>query len=289
MYQTSHYTPLSLESVVVSYNSVSYNPPTQAFYSMSASLQQPYASTPNFASHVQIPSHLSLSSTSPLNLSSPLSSPSFPSLSSYNHHSNSYSIPTQVYQLFTPHREYHFQPDHFLKPRKNAIFVKEANQIRPHIEEAFTKIFNQSFPNDVAITILNKDEFRKIAPHPSTVGVSFNRKKHGLLSEIFVLNDTLGRVMLTLGHELGHVLTETLENPTLEEAKAYSFSFLWMEIIKKHNIANLGNSVILENPAENGLHDKAFEFVMKKKKTRTYYQIYIELLRSFKYQNMFFN
>jgi hypothetical protein len=258
MYQTSQYS--GLESIASSYS-------PQPFYSAASMPQQTYTITPSFT-----PSTLTTHTQTSYN---PLPS---------------YTIPQATYQLITPHKEYHFQPDNFLKPRKNAIFVNQANQIKPFVEETFEKMFNQPFPNDVAISILNEKEFRKVAPHPSTVGVSFNRKQHGLISEIFVLNDTLGRVMLTLGHELGHVLTETLEDPTLEEAKAYSFSFYWMEIIKKHNVANLGNSVILENPALNGLHDKAFELVLKEKKdNKSYYQIYINLLRNFKYTNFFLN
>ena len=256
MYQTSQYS--GLESIASSY---SPQPSVQPFYSTSA--QQTYTITPTFT-------------------------PTISTFSTHYHQPPSYTIPQATYQLITPHKEYHFQPDNFLKPRNNPIFIKKANQIKPFVEETFQKMFNQPFPNDVAISILDEKEFRKVAPHPSTVRVSFNRKAHGLISEIFVLNDTLGRIMLTLGHELGHVLTETLEDPTLEEAKAYSFSFYWMEVIKKHNIANLGNSLILENPAMNGLHDKAFELVLKEKKdNKTYYQIYFDILRNFKYTNFF--
>ena len=67
--------------------------------------------------------------------------------------------------------------------------------------------------------------------------------------------------MLTIGHELGHVLTETLDNPHDEEAKAYAFSLVWMNVIQEQNIAGLSSAIVTERPAENGLHNVAFRFV----------------------------
>ena len=176
---------------------------------------------------------------------------------------NLYQNNDTLYNLFTPQKEYHFSPDNFLKPGKEGIFVGEAEEIKGYIEETFEKIFSQQFPSDIKISICNHKEFRKIAPSPGVIGLSLNRRKYGLLSEIFVLNDSLGRVMLTLGHELGHVLTETLKNPQDEEAKAYSFSYAWMKKIKENNIAGLQDAIVLENPAQNGLHNVAFNFVNK--------------------------
>ena len=159
--------------------------------------------------------------------------------------------------------EYHFIPDDFLNPEKVGRFVGRAEEVREFVEEAFEKMFDQPFPEDIKISVLDLENFRKIAPHPSTIGLSLNRRKHGQISEVFILNDNLGRVMLTIGHELGHVLTPALESPLDEEAKAYAFSLEWMKAIKKHNIANLKEAIITENPAHNGLHNVAFSFVNK--------------------------
>ena len=52
--------------------------------------------------------------------------------------------------------------------------------------------------------------------------------------------------MLTIGHELGHVLTKTLSRHHDEEAKAYAFSLVWIDAIKKNNIANLSGAIITE-------------------------------------------
>ena len=167
----------------------------------------------------------------------------------------------QLLQIAMP--EYHFIPDQFIRPGKEGAFIGDAEQIKPFVEETFQQIFNLPFPNHINVSILNKIEFHKIAPHPGTIGLSLNRAKQGGISEIFVLQDSLARVMLTLGHELGHVLTETLSDPHDEEAKAYAFSLAWMKVVKEHNIANLGDALVLENPAHNGLHNISFAFVKK--------------------------
>ncbi len=161
------------------------------------------------------------------------------------------------------HREYHFNPISFLKPGKEGKFVGRAEEIRPFVEEAFSKMCHEPFPIDIMLSVLDENAFRKIAPHPGTVGLSINRKPHGLLSEIFVLHGSLGRVLLTIGHELGHALSFPLASPHDEEAKAYAFSLAWMRVVKEHNIAGLQNAFISEQPAENGLHNVAFAFVQQ--------------------------
>ena len=88
------------------------------------------------------------------------------------------------------------------------------------------------------------------------------------LSEIFIKEDLLDKVMLTLGHELGHVLTKRLNNNKDEEAKAFAFSIAWMRTIKQHNIGNLATSIQLDQPARNGLHDVALDFILNKVKQK---------------------
>lgn len=163
--------------------------------------------------------------------------------------------------FFPTHREYAFMPDNFLKPGQGSKFVGQAEEVKEFVEEAFQLLFKTPFPDDLKISVLDAERFRTLAPHPSTIGLSINRRQLGLMSEIFVLNGSLGTVMLTIGHELGHVLTATLPTPHEEEAKAYAFSLEWMRVIKEHNVANLKDALILEQPAENGLHNVAFRFV----------------------------
>ncbi len=175
----------------------------------------------------------------------------------------SYNSAKEYARFQTIHTEYHFVPDSFIRPGKEGAFIGDAEQIKSFVEETFQQMFNLPFPNHINVSILNKTEFKKIAPHPGTIGLSLNRSKQGGISEIFILEDSLARVMLTLGHELGHVLTETLGDQHDEEAKAYAFSLAWMKSVKEHNVANLGEALVLENPAHNGLHNISFAFVQK--------------------------
>ncbi len=199
------------------------------------------------------------------------------------HHTSSwqgYQHPEKQYNFPVLHPEYHFTPHSFLKPGKEGKFVGQAEEIRGFIEETFEQVFQTPFPEDIKISVCNSEQFRKIAPHPSTLGLSLNRRKQGLLSEIFVLNDSLARVMLTIGHELGHVLTETLDNPHDEEAKAYAFSLVWMNTIREFDIAGLASAIVTERPAENGLHNVAFKFVEKVIKAgEEVWNLYINLIR----------
>ncbi|MBW3019105.1 hypothetical protein KY329_02895, partial [Candidatus Woesearchaeota archaeon] len=93
------------------------------------------------------------------------------------------------------------------------------------------------------------------------MGFSINKFGKGA-SEIFVREAPLDSLLLTIGHELGHVLSPTLVNKHDEEAKAHAFSLAWMETIRDNDIAGLKPNIAL-NPANNGLHDVAFDFVKK--------------------------
>ena len=85
---------------------------------------------------------------------------------------------------------------------------------------------------------------------------------NGAERKIFIKENDLDKVMLVIGHELGHVLTPTLPNMHDEEAKAFAFELAWMEAIVEDNIANLKENISLDfKPAANGLHDVAFGFV----------------------------
>lgn len=190
--------------------------------------------------------------------------------SRYNHNdkNNFYSSSTNLsnsYNIVPIRENYHFIPDDFLKPGlgDQGFFVGKAEEIESYVKETFEKMFNRPFPADIKVSVLDKERFRKLAPNPATVGLCINRKRQGLISEIFVFNNSLARVMLTLGHELGHALTKTLPNQHDEEAKAFAFSLAWMKIIKDNDIAGLGNAIILDQPAENGLHNVAFNYVQK--------------------------
>src|SRR3989338_3798868 len=282
MYQMSHYisTPQFSSPQYSSHSSpLEYIAHSAVAYS-SAEPTVTYAQiTPSFHSYTSFSSLF------------PHSSPPQQSNYSYSPKLHSYSKNQTQYHHPKIHQEYHFKPDTFLKPGKHSIFVGNAEQIRPYVEETFSLLFNTPLPENIKISICNEQEFRKIAPHHSTIGLSINRGAQGLLSEILVLNDTLPRVLLTLGHELGHVLTKTLGNAHDEEAKAYAFSLAWMNSIKEHNIANLADCIITESPAHNGLHNIAFNFINTLLNTgKDAWNIYTELITktiTIKEQNIF--
>lgn len=163
----------------------------------------------------------------------------------------------------SPHE--YFVADTFLKPGTTSRFVGDAESIQNDIEAAFLATTGDELPRDIQITVLNDAEFRKAhAAHDGgssagVMGFSLNANGRGM-SKVFVRATALDHVMLTVGHEVGHVLTPTLRSEHDEEAKAFAFSLAWMNAIRKENIAGIG-SHILPEPAQNGLHDRAFAFV----------------------------
>ena len=175
--------------------------------------------------------------------------------------------------------EYSFIPDQFLRSDRAKRFVGEAEQIEEEIKEAFMATTGLVFPEDIQINVCSALQFKKMVNQLGVMGFSINRKEAGLTSEIFVLNDDLARVMLTIGHEIGHVLSRPLKDKRLEEAKAFAFSKAWMRAIKENNIADLRNAIIIENPAQNGLHDIAHLFVHKKTQETEPLALYWEIVR----------
>lgn len=165
--------------------------------------------------------------------------------------------------------EFHFVPDQFLN-EVHPVFIDDANTVKEYIKQTFELLTQEAFPNTISITICDDEKFDKIHEAQSgsknsahgIVGFALNRRGFGL-SEIFVRKASLGRVMLTVGHEIGHVMSLPLKNIQTEEAKAYAFSIAWIKTMKEHNIANLG-SVLQIKPAQNGIHDIAFSFVQQK-------------------------
>lgn len=163
----------------------------------------------------------------------------------------------------TPHE--YFVADTFLKPGSTSRFVGDAESIQNDIEDAFRATTSDDLPRDIQIMVLKDADFRKAhiahdgGSSAGVMGFSLNANGRGM-SKVFVRATALDHVMLTVGHEIGHVLTPTLRSEHDEEAKAFAFSLAWMNAIRKNNIAGIG-SHILPEPAQNGLHDRAFAFV----------------------------
>lgn len=165
---------------------------------------------------------------------------------------------------FQQSRRHYHVVDHFLNIYRHPTpFIGKAEAIKEYIRKAFTATTGMSLPDDISIRICTAEELKKVHSNFSNAwsngiqGFSLNKTR-----ELFVKEGDLDRVMLVIGHEIGHVLSNTLDDKHDEEAKAFAFECAWMEAIVKHNIANLKESINLDFiPANNGLHDIAFGFV----------------------------
>ncbi len=150
--------------------------------------------------------------------------------------------------------------------RPSTPMISNMGEVQEVIEQTYKLITGQEFPHDsIRILICDENQFKQI--HNSTggnwsagiMGFSFNKYAKGI-SEIYVRQDHMDSLLLTVGHEVGHVLGPTLPNAQDEEAKAHAFSLAWMETIRDNNVAGLQPN-IMPNPAHNGLHDVAFDYV----------------------------
>ena len=192
----------------------------------------------------------------------------------------------QQYQL-TYAINHSFMPEIFLNPsRPKSRFVDDSDEVRSIAEETFELMMKQESPKNISINVLPFEEFKVIhsrfgAWSNGILGFSIN----GNNKKIFVRENHLDALMLVIGHEIGHVSTETLSNKHDEEAKAFAFSIEWAKTIKKHNIANLGLSIkedIDFQPARNGLHDIAFAFVdFMVKKGRKAMELHNDLVKKY--------
>ncbi len=159
------------------------------------------------------------------------------------------------------HEEIMFSPSPFVN--KHTCFVNTTEDIQRYVEEAHLATTDRPLPS-CSIKLCDKEEL-KFAHHffngtwsEGIQGFCINRKDTPL---IFVKKDELAKVLLTIGHELGHIQTTSLGGVE-EEAKAFAFSMAWMDAIRRNDIANLQDAYVKEQPARNGLHNVAFSFVL---------------------------
>ncbi|MEK6849082.1 MAG: hypothetical protein AABY01_00780, partial [Nanoarchaeota archaeon] len=193
------------------------------------------------------------------------------SLGNYLSSAMSYTAHKDRETPVTMHSEAHtyFSAQPFLTgiPTK---WMNNREELMPLIEETFEKRTGAKFPNDILVHICNDEDFAKgFGPGCTDSIRGFCQNRFGkAVSDVFVRHGDLAEVMLVLGHEIGHAMTAPLRDQRDEEAKAFAFSLAWMETIRDHNIADLRNSFHFQ-PAQNGLHDVAFNFVLHIIKTGT--------------------
>ncbi len=181
--------------------------------------------------------------------------------------------PEQLYSASTPEQHAAFIANVFLNPeRPTTPIISVVGEVKEVIEQTYMEMTGQSFPwQDIKLAVLPPQHFKQAYEATGTyysdgiMGFSFNKYGKGI-SEIYVKEDHLDSLLLTIGHEIGHILSPTLHNAQDEEAKAHAFSIAWMETIRDNNIAGLQPNIRL-NPARNGLHDVAYDFVLHLQQT----------------------
>jgi len=175
------------------------------------------------------------------------------------------------YNPLTKKRGEYFSPDVFLRnDRPSAQFIGSVEEIKHYINESFEKTMRKELPEDIVIRVVSGQELKMLhndfgnghsAWSPGIQGFSINRKGFGQ-SLIFVKENELDRLLITIGHEIGHVINFSLANKLDEEAKAFAFEMAWVKALYENDIAGLRNSINPDPmPAKNGLHDVAFSFV----------------------------
>jgi hypothetical protein len=156
------------------------------------------------------------------------------------------------------------QADVFLNPaRPLARFVQTESEVQDLVNEIFISLTGRKLDNAVIkVCKGNESELIKQGFRPGVLGLAINNEM--LPGIILVRNDFLDRMIVTIGHEIGHILSPSLNDIRSEEAKAFAFELAWVRKIKELNFGNLGSNLVLPAPAVNGVHDVALHFVMTK-------------------------
>ena len=196
-----------------------------------------------------------------------------------------YRAKKPVEPRYDPKTSYHVSPNWFLNPDRQPVpTIQNTAEIMPLVEETFQALTDKELPKNIKLIVADTQTLRRIHEQTGSKwsdgiqGFSLNRWGKGV-SEIFVKEAPMDSLMLTIGHEIGHVLTPALATAQDEEAKAFAFSIAWVETIRQHNIGNIGGN-FAEHPAENGVHDVGFTFVKKlMNQGRTAVNVYMELVK----------
>ncbi len=185
--------------------------------------------------------------------------------------SSQFNYAQSLESYLTPRQTTNYQHvDQFLIPyRPQTQFIAQAAEVETYVREAFALMTGEELPKDILISVVPKHELKRLhelnsggAWSEGIQGFALNNRSGKGIKQIFVKENDLDRLMLVLGHELGHAFTPLLGNAHDEEAKAFAFERAWMKILVKHNIANLKHNIRLDaRPAENGLHNVAYAFV----------------------------
>lgn len=178
---------------------------------------------------------------------------------------SSMDLPRQdSYLQKTIKTSYVSHPDVFVKQHCPVRFIDSSDEVQELVEETFFKVTGKKLSN-ISIKVCEEEEMKRLHHnwHPGILGFSLNL---GIGNMVFAKKESVERLLITIGHEIGHVVSPMLSDEISEEAKAFAFELAWVKAIKEHDIGGLGNCLKQGLPAENGIHDKAFGFVLQKVK-----------------------
>jgi len=161
-----------------------------------------------------------------------------------------------------------FNPNMFLnRNRPAAPFIGSSEDIQHYVKDAFENTTGNKLPEDIIVRVVSQHDLRELHEefggqwNPGIQGFAINKKGFGQ-SMIICKESDLDRLLVVIGHEIGHVFKFPLANKLNEEAKAFAFEIAWLKAMYKHNIAGMKNSINPNpEPARNGLHDVALRFV----------------------------
>lgn len=158
---------------------------------------------------------------------------------------------------------YIFEPEIFLRPNRPITrFINTSEEVKNLVEETFKIVTGKELQNMI-IKVCSEEELIRLHGKWNKGILGFSINNGIIANQIFVKNDFLDRLLVTIGHEIGHVFTCPLKNRHNEEAKAFAFEFAWVKAIRENNIGNLANCLRQGIPANNGLHNIAFDFVLE--------------------------
>jgi len=175
----------------------------------------------------------------------------------YDKSSSEYKQPKKDYQKNERHEDM-FKPEMFLSSdRKDVPFVKATEEVRELVEKTFQLLTGKPLPK-FNIKVCTPEEMSEEHPgwNPSIRGFAIPQTQ-----SIFAVEAPIDELLLTIGHEIGHLMTKQLDNIQDEEAKAFAFARAWAQVIKENDTGGLGMNITIPAPANNGLHDKALEYV----------------------------
>ncbi|MBW3013200.1 hypothetical protein KY340_03250 [Candidatus Woesearchaeota archaeon] len=158
--------------------------------------------------------------------------------------------------------ELFFQPGEFINPNApKTKFIKATEQVRELVEQTFLELTGKELPC-LNISVCSEQELRQ---EHARVGGQWSPGILGFCNHvtrsIFVMENNLAELLLTIGHEIGHLLSDPLPDLIDEEAKAMAFASAWAQTIYDNNIGDLRDHIRMHQPAQNGVHNVASKFV----------------------------